>query len=207
MRWFLPKNEDFLQFFDEASANVVRGVTALRDMLADPVDLKAKVDGVRDIEHEGDRITHKTLERLNISFITPFDREDIHALISRLDDILDAANGAAQRLVLYRITDIPERLRSLSALLVDSAAAVREAVLALPDRKKHPAALKACVEVNRLENVADTLHREALADMFANLTDAIALLKLKEMYQLLEEATDRCEDVANVVEGIIIKSS
>lgn len=207
MRWFLPKNEDFLQFFDEASANVVLGVTALRDMLKDPTDLKAKVDHVRDIEHDGDRITHKTLEKLNTSFITPFDREDIHALISRLDDILDAANGAAQRLVLYRIDEIPARLLALGELLLESSAEVRKAVVALPDRKKHAAAMKACVEVNRLENVADALHREALAEMFANLKDAIALLKLKELYLLLEEATDRCEDVANVVEGIIIKSS
>jgi uncharacterized protein len=207
VRWFLPKNEDFQQFFDDASANVVRGVTALRDMLQDPRDLEAKVNRVRDIEHDGDRITHLTFEKLNTSFITPFDREDIHALISRLDDILDAANGAAQRLVLYRISEIPERLLTIGGLLVDSSEAVRNAVISLPDRKRHPAALQACVEVNRLENVADALHREALADMFANFTDAIALVKLKEVYQLLEEATDRCEDVANVVEGIIIKSS
>jgi uncharacterized protein len=207
VRWFLPKNEDFLQFFDEASANVVRGVTALRDMLKDPTDLEAKVDALRDIEHDGDRITHKTLETLNTSFITPFDREDIHALISRLDDILDAANGVGQRLVLYRIDEIPARLLALSELLVESSQEVRKAVVALPNRKEHAAAMVACVEVNRLENVGDTLHREALADMFANFTDAIALLKLKEVYLLLEEATDRCEDVANVVEGIIIKSS
>jgi uncharacterized protein Yka (UPF0111/DUF47 family) len=207
VRWFLPKNEDFLQFFDEASANVVRGVTALRDMLKDPTDLEAKVDALRDIEHDGDRITHKTLETLNTSFITPFDREDIHALISRLDDILDAANGVGQRLVLYRIDEIPARLLALSELLVESSQEVRKAVVALPNRKAHAAAMVACVEVNRLENVGDTLHREALADMFANFTDAIALLKLKEVYLLLEEATDRCEDVANVVEGIIIKSS
>jgi uncharacterized protein Yka (UPF0111/DUF47 family) len=207
VRWFLPKNEDFLQFFDEASANVVRGTAALRDLLKDPSDLKAKVEALREIEHEGDRITHKTMDKLNSSFITPFDREDIHGLISRMDDILDAANGAAQRIVLYRIDEIPARLLALSELLVASSEEVRKAVVALPDRRKHPAALKACVEVNRLENEGDALHREALADMFATFTDAIALVKLKEVYLLLEEATDRCEDVANVVEGIIIKSS
>jgi uncharacterized protein len=207
VRWFLPKNEDFQGFFDEASATVVRGVTALRDMLRDPRDLAAKVAQIRDIEHDGDRITHRTFETLNTSFITPFDREDIHALISRLDDILDAANGVAQRVVLYQVHEIPPRLLALSELLVESAEAVRLAVMALPDRKQHKPATKACVEVNRLENVADTLHREALADLFTNLTDAIAIMKLKELYQLLEEATDRCEDVANVVEGIIIKQS
>ena len=207
VRWFLPRNESFQGFFDEASATVVRGVTALRDMLRDPSDLVVKVNQLRDIEHDGDRITHRTFETLNTSFITPFDREDIHALISSLDDVLDAANGVAQRLVLYQISEIPPRLLALSELLVDSAEAVRLAVVALPDRKRHKPAMDACVEVNRLENVADTMHREALADLFANLKDAVAIMKLKELYQLLEEATDRCEDVANVVEGIIIKSS
>jgi len=207
VRWFLPKNEDFQGFFDEASATVVRGVTVLRDMLREPTDLPTKVMQLRDIEHEGDRITHRTFETLNSSFITPFDREDIHALISRLDDVLDAANGVAQRLVLYQVHEIPPRLLALSEHLVQSAEAVRLAVVALPDRKRHKAAMQACVEVNRIENVADTMHREALADMFANEKDAINLVKLKELYQLLEEATDRCEDVANVVEGIIIKSS
>ena len=207
MRWFLPKNEDFQGLFGEASATVVRGVTALRDMLRDPSNLAVKVTQLRDIEHDGDRITHRTFEKLNTSFITPFDREDIHALISSLDDVLDAANGAAQRLVLYQINEIPPRLLALSELLVESAEAVRVAVVALADKKKHKPAMQACVEVNRLENVADTMHREALADLFANSKDAIALLKLKELYEFLEEATDRCEDVANVVEGIIIKTS
>jgi uncharacterized protein len=207
VRWFLPRNDDFQVLFDDASATVVRGVTALRDLLRDPSDLPAKVTALRDIEHDGDRITHRTFEKLNTSFITPFDREDIHALISSLDDVLDAANGAAQRLVLYQIHEIPSRLLALSELLVESAEAVRLAVVALPDPKKHKPAMQACVEVNRLENVADTMHREALADLFANSKDAIALLKLKELYEFLEEATDRCEDVANVVEGIIIKTS
>jgi uncharacterized protein Yka (UPF0111/DUF47 family) len=207
VRWFLPKNEDFQGFFDEASATVVKGVTLLRDMLRDPADLDAKVARLRDIEHDGDRVTHRTFETLNTSFITPFDREDIHALISRLDDVLDAANGVSQRLVLYQVRVIPPRLLALSELLVESAEAVRRAVMALPDPKKYKPAKQACVEVNRLENVADTLHREALADMFANEKNAINLVKLKELYQLLEEATDRCEDVANVVEGIIIKNS
>jgi len=207
VRWFLPKNENFQEYFDQASATVVRGVTVLRDMLRDPADLEAKVAMLRDIEHDGDRVTHLTFETLNTSFITPFDREDIHALISRLDDILDAANGVAQRLVLYRVTEIPPRLVALSEILLESAEAVRLAVVALPDRKRFRAAMHACVEANRLENVADTMHREALAEMFANEKDAINLVKLKELYQLLEEATDRCEDVANVIEGILIKMS
>lgn len=207
VRWFLPKNEDFQAFFQQASANLVCGVTMLRDLLKDPSDLQAKVERVRDVEHEGDRLTHQTFAKLNTSFITPFDREDIHALISSLDDVLDATNGAAQRLVLYRIDAVPPRLLALAEILVASAEEVERAVVALPERKKHTAAMSACVEINRLENLADIMHREALAELFAHYKDAIEVLKLKELYEFLEDATDRCEDVANVVESIIIKSS
>ena len=207
MRWFLPKNEDFQSSFDEASATVLRGAVALRDMLRDPTELPLKVAQLQDIEHDGDRVAHRTFETLNTSFITPFDREDIHALISRLDDVLDAANGVAQRLVLYRVHEIPPRLLALSELLVASAETIRDAVMALPERNRHRAAMQACVEANRIENLADTMHREALADLFTNAKDAVEIMKLKELYQMLEDATDRCEDVANVVEGIIIKMS
>ncbi|MGE5235443.1 MAG: DUF47 domain-containing protein [Acidobacteriota bacterium] len=207
VRWFLPKNEDFLHLFHEASDNIVAAVTLFRDIVADPSDLKTKVEQLKELEHKGDRLTHQTLGKLNTTFITPFDREDIHALIARLDDVLDATDAAAQRLVIYRITEIPPGVVALADVLLASAKEVRRAILALHDRKQHAAAMVACVEVNRLENEADAMHRQVLGELFANATDAIALLKLKELYSFLEEATDRCEDVANVVESIIIKSS
>ena len=208
VRWFLPKSDDFLQLFDQASANTVRGATMFRELVGDPSDLPAKVERLKEIEHEGDRLTHVTLSKLNSSFITPFDREDIHALISRMDDILDAIDAASQRLVLYRVGVMPERLLAISDLIVKSTEQVRKAVAFLQDRRRHPEALAACVEINRIENEADALHREALADLFDNCAhDAILVIKLKEIYSLLEEATDRCEDVANAVESIIIKGS
>ena len=208
MRWFLPKSDDFLKLFDEASANIVLGVTMFREMVGDPAELPSKVERLKEIEHEGDRLTHVTLGKLNSSFITPFDREDIHALISRMDDILDSVDAASQRLVLYRIKEIPPRLLAISDLIVTSAELVRRAVAFLQDRRKHAEAMTACVEINRIENEADALHREALADLFDNYAhDAILVIKLKEIYSMLEEATDRCEDVANVVESIIIKGS
>lgn len=208
MRWFLPKSDDFLKLFDEAAANIVLGVTMFREMVGDPAELPSKVERLKEIEHEGDRLTHVTLGKLNSSFITPFDREDIHALISRMDDILDSVDAASQRLVLYRITKIPPRLLAISDLIVTSAEHVRRAVAFLQDRRKHAEAMTACVEINRIENEADALHREALADLFDNYAhDAILVIKLKEIYSMLEEATDRCEDVANVVESIIIKGS
>ena len=207
MRWFLPKNDDFLSLFDRSSANIVEGVCLFRELVGDLPNLRSNVEKLKALEHEGDRITHQTLAQLNSTFITPFDREDIYALATRLDDILDAADGAAQRLLIYRVTEVPQRLIAITDLLVASAKEVQKAVVAIHDRKQHAAALAACVEVNRLENEADVIHREAIGDLFNNAHDAITVLKLKEISEFLEGATDRCEDVANVVESIIIKSS
>jgi|YNPBryunderm2012_1023409.scaffolds.fasta_scaffold03563_2 hypothetical protein len=207
MRWFLPKDRGFLDLFIRASANIVDGVVLFHDTLAEPNDLRTKVERLKEYEHAGDRLTHSTLDKLNRAFITPFDREDIHALITHLDDILDAVDAAGQRLVLYRITEMPEMLKGLSVILVAAAKEVQKAVLALHDPSQHADAHTHCVEINRLENEADALHRRALAQLFAECTDAVTIIKLKELYQLIEEATDRCEDVANVIESIIIKSS
>ena len=207
MRWFLPKKVDFLDLFDRASANTVQGVTFFREILEDLSDLPSKVEKLKEFEHEGDRITHEAIAKLNATFITPFDREDIHSLATRLDDILDSTDAAAQRLVVYHITRVPPQLKSLADLLVASAKEVHKAVVVLHDAKSHKEALAACVEINRLENDADVLHREALGDLFANTPDAIEVLKLKDLYAFLEDATDRCEDVANSIETIILKSS
>ncbi|MGD1146526.1 MAG: DUF47 domain-containing protein [Thermoanaerobaculaceae bacterium] len=207
MRWFLPKKVDFLDLFDRASANIVRGVTLFREILDDMTDLPAKVEKLKELEHEGDRITHEALAKLNATFITPFDREDIHSLATRLDDILDSADAAAQRLVVYHIDHVPPQLKALAGLLVTSAEEVHKAVVVLHDSKKHKEAMTSCVEINRLENEADVLHREALGELFANTPDAIEVLKLKDLYAFLEDATDRCEDVANTIETIILKSS
>lgn len=207
MRWFFPKNYDFLELFDKASENIVAGVKLFREMLDHPGEYSPLVERIKEVEHEGDRYAHQTFAKLNTSFITPFDREDIHALISRLDDIIDATDAAAQRMVLYRINEVPRHLVRLTDILVQAATEVRRAVVALHNSKRHQEATSICVEINRLENDADVLHREALAELFAECTDAITIIKLKELYAILEEATDRCEDVANVIDTIVIKSS
>jgi predicted phosphate transport protein (TIGR00153 family) len=207
VRWFLPKNTDFNLLFDQASANILKAVSLFRDTVQDLTGLRGNVDKLKALEHEGDRLTHQTLDKLNSTFITPFDREDIQALATRLDDILDATDAAAQRLVVFRIDAVPQRFVKLADLLVDSAREVQKAVLALPDRKKRDIALASCVEINRLENEADVIHREALGDLFANAHDAVGVIKLKDLFAFVEEATDRCEDVANVIQTIIIKGS
>ncbi len=207
MRWFLPKTTDFAGLFERATSNLGQGVRLFRELLEHPGEYSPIVERIKQVEHEGDRLTHQTIERLNTTFITPFDREDIHTLISRLDDVMDAVDAAAQRLVLYRIVEIPRHVVRMADLLVLAADELAKALAALHDRRKQEAALDACVEVNRLENDADVLHREALAALFAEGVDAITVIKLKDLYAFLEEATDRCEDVANVVETILIKGS
>jgi predicted phosphate transport protein (TIGR00153 family) len=207
VRWFLPKNADFNSLFDQASANIVKAVCLFRDTVGNLDGLRGNVEKLKELEHEGDRLTHTTLDTLNTTFITPFDREDIHALATRLDDILDATDAAAQRLVVFHIDVVPPRFLELADLLVESAREVQKAVQALPDRKRRDAALISCVEINRLENEADVIHREALGDLFANSHDAVAVIKLKDLFGFVEEATDRCEDVANVIQTIIIKGS
>ena len=207
MRWFLPKTEDFNALFAQSSANIVRGVILFRELAGNLGSARTYVDQLKEIEHEGDRITHQTLDKLNTSFITPIDREDIHVLATRLDDILDSTDSAAQRILVYKVTEVPARFLSLADLLVESSKEVQKAVSALQDRKRRAAALTSCVEINRLENEADVIHREALGELFANSHDAIAVIKLKELFQFLEDATDRCEDVANIVESILIKGA
>jgi hypothetical protein len=205
VRWFLPKTEDFITLFDMASANIVEAVCLFREVAGDLTRVATGIEKLKDLEHQGDRITHETLDKLNTTFITPFDREDIHTLATRLDDILDATDAAGQRLIVYRITKVPPKFLELADLLVESAKEVQKAVLALPDRKKLTSAISSCVEINRLENEADVVHREALAELFDNAHDAIEVVKLKDLFSFLEEATDRCEDVANVIETIIMK--
>jgi predicted phosphate transport protein (TIGR00153 family) len=207
VRWFLPKTENFIALFEQSSANIVDAVSLFRELAGDLTSVRAGIEQLKELEHEGDRITHETLDKLNTTFITPFDREDIHTLATRLDDILDATDAAGQRLVVYRITEVPPEFLTLADLLVESAKEVQKAVLALPDRKKLTSAIASCVEINRLENEADVVLREALGDLFANAHDAIEVVKLKDLFSFLEEATDRCEDVANVIETIIMKGS
>jgi hypothetical protein len=207
VRWFLPKTENFTALFEKSSANIVEGVTLFRALAGDLTSVATGIEKLKDLEHEGDRITHETLDKLNTTFITPFDREDIHTLATRLDDILDATDAAGQRLVVYRITEVPPEFLTLADLLVESAKEVQTAVLALPNRKKREEAIASCVEINRLENEADVVLREALADLFHNAHDAIEVVKLKDLFSFLEDATDRCEDVANVIETIIMKGT
>lgn len=204
---FFPKNEDFFAHFAKSAENIVEAAKYLENTLQKGPLTEEALRQVEEFEHKGDRITHDTMERLNRTFITPLDREDIHQLVSRLDDVLDFIYAAAEALSLYKINPIPTPMKDLAALLVKINEEVCRAVERLANLKRPEVILAICIEINRLENEADNLHRRALADLFEKEKDPIAIIKIKEILEDLESATDKCEDVANVIEGIVLKNA
>ena len=202
-----PREETFLPQFARAADIILEAATALDQLAADFTDVELKVARIKHLEHEGDQVAHQTFGLLSRTWITPIDREDIHALVKALDDVLDFIDAAANRLVLYKIPAPRPGLKQATEILVQSAVAIRRASGLLGDLKHSAKILEICVEINRLENEADTLNRISIGRLFDTEKDPITLLKWKEIYEVLEEATDRCEDVANVFEQIVLKSS
>ena len=202
-----PKEEAFLPQFKRAAEILLAAARELDSMAADLSDAEVRAARIKHLEHEGDQVAHQTFALLSRTWITPIDREDIHQLVKALDDVLDSIDQAAARLVLYKIKETTRELKIGAELIVQSVVAVQRALSLLSDLKNSPAILETCVEINRLENEADNLNRIALGRLFESEKDPIAILKWKEVYEPIEEATDRCEDVANVLEQIVLKSS
>jgi uncharacterized protein len=190
--------------FAAMSNNLIDGAKALVDLFADYRDVNAKIDEIRRIEHLGDEMTHSIMRKLNQTFITPFDREDIHTLASSLDDVLDFINAACARIVMYRITDPPAEAGTLARLILAQCEELGKA-LSLLQKSDH--VLSRCVEINRLENEADQVSRVAIARLFEQETDPITLIKIKELLEFLETATDKAEDVADVLETVVLKNT
>jgi predicted phosphate transport protein (TIGR00153 family) len=201
---FIPRETKFFRMFEEVSANLNQGARLLHDMLKNPANLAEQVDKLQEIEHRGDEMTHAIFTKLNQTFITPFDREDIHTLASSLDDVLDFVNSAGTRLKMYKILNPPPPAAELAALIVAQAEELGKGVQIL---QKDQQVIPCCMEINRLENEADRIGRHAIADLFENEKDPIQLIKLKELYEVLESATDRAEDAANVLETVALKSA
>jgi predicted phosphate transport protein (TIGR00153 family) len=176
-------------------------------MVDNPTDLEARAERVKQIEHECDEITHAVVEGLHKTFITPIDRNDIYTLITRMDDIMDLVEAAADRLSLYDMKVMTKEAGDLARCLVSSAEHVLGAVTGIRTIGKPDGILEHCIEINRLENVADTILRSALARLFRDEKDPISVIKWKEIYETLESATDRCEDVANIIEGVVLENS
>jgi hypothetical protein len=167
--------------------------------------LKKLADGIKEAETEGDTITHDTMKRLHGNWITPLDRNDIHLLVSRLDDVLDYIEEAADRLVLFKVHVVPREAYELAEILVRTCETLAKSVALLQTMGKAPEILELCVEVNRLENAADKIHRQAIASLFDARHDPLTVMKWRDIFDSLESAADRCEDVANVVEGVVLE--
>ncbi len=200
----LPKETKFFDLFAEMSGNLIKGARVMADLLRDYRDVAVSVQKIKDIEHQGDDITHNVFIKLNSTFITPFDREDIHNLASSMDDVLDFLNSASDRLMLYKIKTVPAAAAELAEIVVQQAEALDRAVRNLENLSQ---VLPHCVEVNRLENEADRVSRHAIAALFDNGKDPIELIKIKELLEVLEIATDKAEDAANALETIVLKSA
>jgi len=202
----MPKSDDFFSDFEAQAATVVEGTKLLRDLLEDFTDVPRKCQEIKDVEHRADDITHRAFARLHTQFITPFDRTEIHRLLSRIDDVLDLADAAAERLGLYDIDSVLPEARELAGVLVAQAQKMEEAVKLLRNMKKDPRAiLEACKQMNALENQADTLTRRTMAKLFKRGNDPLTVMKWKEIIDLIEDGTDRAEDVANVIEGVVLE--
>jgi len=168
-------------------------------------DIERKVAAIKQVELEGDDIAHRAFERLHRQFITPFDRAEIHRLLGRIDDVLDLIDATAERLFLYEVGVVPQAAKDLARLLVPATEKMREAVRLLREIKNPAQILAACREIKTIEGDADALTRTALAALFKSGADALSIIKWKEIYDLMETATDRCEDVANVIEGVVLE--
>ncbi|MBI3543723.1 MAG: DUF47 domain-containing protein [Deltaproteobacteria bacterium] len=201
----MPREEKFFDLFRDIADEIVKGATEFQAMLGDMGHVESRARTIKDIEHRGDNITHRTVELLHTTFITPLDREDIHELIKSLDDILDFLEAASQRIWLYGITEATPEMHRLAEICTHSAHHVRSAVAQLSNLKHPDEIIKICVEINRLENEGDHALRASMAKLFKEENDVKKLIKLKEVYELLETVTDRCEDVANIIEGIVLE--
>lgn len=198
----IPKDEQFFALFRQTTDEIRAAALELEAMLqAKPPD-EARAAVIRDAEHRCDTLTHDTIQRLHRTFITPFDREDLYALATSLDDVMDAIDQSASMVGLYRITEMPEGAVELAHVVSLATDSLHAALDALADGKPvQPHA----VEINRLENDGDRIFQESIRHLFDTVTDPIALIKWKDLLDVLEQITDRCEDVADVIEGVVVK--
>jgi len=200
----IPRERKFFDMFNSVAENMVEGAKLLNDIFNEYTSVEEKVRKLKAIEHRGDDLTHDILTQLNQTFITPFDREDIYKLASSIDDVLDFVDGAAERLVIYKIQDPPPAAKQLAQIIVRQAEELAAGISALG---KNQEVLRYCVEVNRLENEADQVERQAIGLLFEHEKDAVTLIKHKELCETLERATDKAEDAANVLESVVVKSA
>jgi len=203
MRLF-PKEIDFFEIFDRASLNLTKAAALLVSLMENFDNLEARVKEMYVVEQDGDILTHEIMKKLNKTFITPIDREDLHALASRLDDVLDLIWGAVDRLLVFKVKESTREAVSMSKDLLATAEVIHKAIHKLKE-KNYTHVQEYCIEINRLENRVDRDFRDALGRLFDEVQDPVLIIKWKEIYEHLENASDKCEDVANVLEAIVLK--
>ncbi|ADO74783.1 DUF47 domain-containing protein [Stigmatella aurantiaca] len=207
LKRLMPKSDEFFDAFDAQCAVTVEGAKMLHALLVDYRDVAVRVQALREVEHRGDDVTHAAFNRLHKEFITPFDRAQIHTLLSRIDDVLDLTNAAAARLHYYEIETTQPDAAELARLLVLSTEKVQEVVAALRLIKKPDQILAGCKDIKRLESQTDEALRAGMGRLFKSGVDTLTIIKWKEIYDLIETATDKCNGVANVIEGVVLEHS
>ena len=201
---FFPKEIDFFEIFDRASVNVTKAASLLVDLMEKFDNIEARAKEIYEVEQEGDILTHEIMKNLNKTFITPIDREDLHSLAASMDDVLDLIWGAVDRLIVFKIRETTKEAISMSKDLLVTTEVMQKAIKNLKE-KNYSHIQDYCIEINRLENRIDRDFRDALGRLFDEVKDPILIIKWKEIYEHLEDASDRCEDVANVLEAIVLK--
>jgi uncharacterized protein len=201
----VPREERFFVLFEESAKNAAEVAQQLKDLLCDWNDVEKKVEVIIEMEHKGDGVAHEIIALVHRTFVTPFDREDIALLAHSLDDIVDFIEAAADAMNLYQIAEPTPTAKELADVIVQITSEVYQAMSELRQRLDLKKILKRCVEINRLENMADKIYREGLAELFRDSKDIPYIIKWREIYEYMETASDRCEDVANALEGVAIK--
>ena len=200
----IPRDEKFFDLFDEIASRLTRAAKMQKQLFDEPARMAEHVASIKAVEHEADVLTHDVITRLNKSFVTPFDREDIHELASRLDDVVDLIDGTARRAVMFRITTVREPARQLAAVIVRAADSLEAAVVAI---KKPKIVIERGQEIKALEEEGDAIYHEAVGRLFDGGEDPIEVMRWKELYDTMERTLDQCEDVANVLESIALKNA
>jgi uncharacterized protein Yka (UPF0111/DUF47 family) len=203
----IPRDTAFFDLFEQAAGIVKRTAETYALVVNDYANSDVHIKRIRELEHEGDDVVHVTLKKLDTTFITPFDREDIHSLMKHMDDVVDEIDAAAKRLTMYKIAEPTKWLRKQAEVLVKASALVGEAVFRLRNLGQHNGLHKKLVEIHDLENEGDENNHAAVVELYSNTTDLLLVMKLKEIYDLTERAIDRCEDIADIIEAIVLKNT
>lgn len=203
---FIPREEKFFDLFEELAGRIALGGRLFLEMAIEGAYTEAQVARLKEIEHEADGVTHRTYEKMHTTFLAPLDRDDIYHLVNKMDSIIDMAEASAARIVLYKVKEPSPALIEQAKVLNEAIGKIGIIIHGLRDMKNAPEVLQACVEINTLENAGDIILRSAMAHLFEREQDVRELIKWKEIHERIEEAIDVCEDVSNIVEGIVLKN-